>query len=349
MKKEIPWNKLGKVISGEASSRERKAIEEWMKADPEHAELFEELHAIWNTRRNEEWDIDSAWNNISKNLSDSRDTPLRLVSSFDKQVEHTDYSSTAIRKKVWGFRIAASLILIAGVLLTLMLSLDPSSSEELPAMQELIVEKGQRSQFKLSDGTQVWLNSDSRLEVPAQFNRDLREVHLEGEAYFDVASNPDKPFVIHAGETVSKVLGTQFNLQAYPDDEEVQLVVKEGKVAFGNRRTEGESRELVKNQMGALSGTNQLIIQDVADLERYIGWTEGKLVFQDTPLQEVAKKLERRYDIECTVEEPALRDRTVTATFKEETITEVLKIIALSVGVNYEIDKRLVRFSSANE
>src|SRR5699024_7548604 len=157
-----------------------------------------------------------------------------------------------------------------------------------PAMQELVVDKGQRSQFKLSDGTQVWLNSDSRLEVPAQFSGDLREVYLEGEAFFDVAPNPDNPFLIYAGESITKVLETEFNLQAYPD-EKVQIAVKEGKVAFGNRQAVVESLELVKNQMGVLSGNNQPVINDVADLERYIGWTDGRLIFKDTLLPEVVK------------------------------------------------------------
>ncbi|WP_073059228.1 FecR domain-containing protein [Fodinibius roseus] len=344
MKKEIPWDKVGKYISGEASSKQRKEVEAWIEADPDHAELFEELKDIWESKQEEEWDVDLAWENISGKLIGDRETSLRLVNLSGDQVKKTGYSSKTNRNKIWGYRVAVSLILIVGVLLTLILSLEQPTSEEPPAMQELIVERGQRSQFKLSDGTQVWLNSDSRLEVPARFSGDFREVHLEGEAFFDVAENPDKPFLIHARESFTKVLGTQFNLQAYPG-EQVQIVVKEGRVAFGgSHQMEDESSELVKNQRAVLSDTNHLTINEVNDLERYIGWTEGRLVFRDTPLKEVAKKLERRYDIECTIEELALEDRTVTATFKKESIIEVLEIITLSVGISYEKDKQYVRF-----
>jgi len=215
-------------------------------------------------------------------------------------------------------------------------------------MQELIVERGQRSQFKLSDGTQVWLNSDSRLKVPAQFSGDLRKVELQGEAFFDVTSNPDTPFVIHAGESVTTVLGTEFNVQAYPEEEE-QVVVKEGRVAFGSHQIREETMELGKNQMGILSENNELTMNKVSDLDRYISWIRGQLIFRDTPLHEVIKKLERSYDVECTIEDPALQHRTVTATFKEESITEVLDIIALSVGMSYKKEKRSVRFSSVNK
>lgn len=343
MQKEIPWNKLGRYISGESSPEERQEIDAWINADPVHEELLNELQDIWSTREKEEWDIDAAWKNISGKLTDQRETPLRLVDSTEKKIKNTGYSSTTSRNRLWKFSIAASLILIIGVLLTLMLSLEQPVPEEPPVMQELIVERGQRSQFKLSDGTRVWLNSDSRLKVPAQFSRGLREVYLEGEAFFDVTKNPDLPFIIHAGESVTTVLGTQFNLQAYPD-EDIQIVVKEGRVVFGSHQRDDESSELVKNQMAVLSDADQLIINKVADLERYIGWTEGRLVFEDTPLKEVAKKLERRYDIECTIEERALQNRTVTATFEDETMTEVLKIIALSVGITYEKEKRSIKF-----
>lgn len=347
MQKEIPWNKLGRYISGESSPEERQEIDAWVKADPAHAELLDELQDIWKTQKDEEWDVNKAWQNISGKLSNKREMPLRLVDSTKKQVKNTNFSSSASRNRLWKFGIAASLILIIGVLLTLILSLEQPALEDAPVMQELIVERGQRSQFKLSDGTRVWLNSDSRMKVPAQFSGDLREVELQGEAFFDVTSNPDIPFVIHAGESVTTVLGTEFNVRAYPDEEE-QVVVKEGRVAFGSHQASETAPELGKNQMGVLSGNNELTINEVSDLDRYISWTEGKLIFRDTPLHEVVKKLERKYDIECTIEDPALRDRTVTATFKEETITEVLKIIALSVGMSYEKEKRSVTLLSAD-
>lgn len=346
MKKEIPWDKLGKYIAGEASPKERQVVEAWIEADPDHAELFKELQDIWDKEQKEEWDVDSAWENVSGKLDKQRESPLRLVESPEKNKKRVvSYLSDMGRNKLRAFGIAASIILIAGVLVTLFLSFNEPLPEEVPTMQELIVERGQRSQFKLSDGTQVWLNSDSRLKVPSQFNGDTRKVDLEGEAFFDVTSNPDKPFVVQAGESVTTVLGTEFNIRAYPDEEE-QVVVKEGRVAFGSNQAREGAPELRKNQMGVLSEGNELIVDEVSDLESYIGWTEGKLIFKDTPLHEVAKKLERRYDVECTIEEPTLQDRTVTATFKEETITEVLEIIALSVGMSYEKDKRSITFSS---
>jgi ferric-dicitrate binding protein FerR (iron transport regulator) len=343
MEKEIPWKKLGKYISGEASVRERREIEVWINADPIHAELLEELQDIWSTKENVEWDVDGAWNTLSIELTDERETMLKLLDTTESEVPHKSYSFSRSGNKLWKLAIAASLALVVGVLASVYLLLEPSVVDEPPAMQQLIVEKGERSQFKLSDGTQVWLNSDSRLKVPSQFNGDVREVYLKGEAFFDVAPNSDKPFVIQAGESVTTVLGTEFNVRAYPNEEE-QVVVKEGKVTFGSRDAKEAAPELKKNKMGILSRNNELTVNEVSDLESYISWTEGKLIFKDTPLHEVAKKLERRYDVECTIEDPSLKGRTVTATFQEENITEILNIITLSVGISYEKRKQSIRF-----
>src|SRR5690625_2985347 len=138
MKKDIPWDKLGKYISGEAFREERKAVEMWVESDPEHAELLEELQNIWNSKQKEEWDVDSAWENISESLIDERRTPLRLVKTQGNMQKNTEYF-TAFSRNRWGaFRIAASLILIVSVLLTLMLFLEQPTSEDSPAMQELV-------------------------------------------------------------------------------------------------------------------------------------------------------------------------------------------------------------------
>ncbi len=191
----------------------------------------------------------------------------------------------------------------------------------------------------------MWLNGDSRMKIPSRFTANQREVHLEGEAFFNVTTNPDKPFLIHAGESVTRVLGTQFNLEAYPD-EQVQIVVKEGRVAFGSSQAEQQAPELQEHEMAVLSDSNRTSISRVENLEKYVGWTNDKLIFDDTPLHQVMRELERWYDIECTLADSALKTRTVTGTFEDESMTEVLNIISLSVGMTYEKHNRSITFSS---
>jgi len=245
------------------------------------------------------------------------------------------------------FKIAATAAVAAVVMLTLAYYQpnSDSGSQKGLAMQEVETHKGQQSQFKLNDGTRVWLNAESKLKIPGTFTSDAREVFLEGEAFFKVAHDASRPFIVHTNSSLTKVLGTQFNVRAYPDEHKVQVAVKKGKVAFGADETSiDRAPKLIHNQMAVLQGNRQTVISDVKDLDNYIGWTQGKLIFKDTPLTEVLRRVERWYDIDCKLMNPELRNRTITASFQNEPMLEVLKIIALSTDMKYERKRREVIF-----
>ncbi|MFH5833780.1 FecR family protein [Halalkalibaculum sp. DA384] len=343
---EIPWKKLGKYFSGNCTLQERKEIKAWIHEDATHQKIADELEEIWqDSANNGEWDIDEGWNELSKKLDSKKDSPLRLVESPFEEYRKLDQRNRKKRKWSFGVHVAAAAAVLVIALSTMIVyehGQPAEQQETVLAMQEVVTDKGQRSQFKLSDGTRVWLNGDSRLEIPSKFNSDFREVNLKGEAFFDVESDPDKPFVIHAGESVTRVLGTQFNLHAYPD-EDVHIVVEEGKVAFGNRQSQREPAELVRNQMAILTD-NHVSTSKVDDISYYTGWRRGQLVFKDTPLKIAMKKLERWYDIETRLTDPSLESRTITGSYEEESMTEVLNIISLSVGMTYEKHKSTITF-----
>ncbi|MDR8394530.1 FecR domain-containing protein [Aliifodinibius sp. S!AR15-10] len=345
MNKKVPWNKLGKYLSGNCSRKEREDVERWIDAEQAHQDLVSELREIWkDASTDNEWNVDLGWRELSKKLDKSHRSPLRLVKSTLDEHRRIDKKKRA-RKWSVGVRVAASIAILAVFLLSIVFyQQEPVKNQQEVSlvMQEVVTEKGQRSQFKLNDGTQVWLNGDSQLKIPSHFTTDVREVHLKGEAYFVVEPNPDKPFIIHAGESLTRVLGTQFNLQAYPQ-EDVQIVVEEGKVAFGKSNEKQKNVELVKNQMGILAG-DKANISSVEDIKMYTGWTQGQLMFKDTPLKRAATRLERWFDVEIILADPALETRTITGTFKEESMTEILKIIALSVGMNYKKEKNTITF-----
>lgn len=183
------------------------------------------------------------------------------------------------------------------------------------------------------------------MNIPGRFASDRREVYLEGEAYFEVAPDPDRPFIIRTEHSITRVLGTQFNLQAYPE-KEVRIVVEEGKVAFGRRETGSRPVELVRNQMGVLSDDKEASVYPVKNMNLYTGWIKGRLIFKDTPMLQVMERLERWYDIECVLADSLLKKRTVTGDFEEESMAEVLNIISLSVGMTYEEEDRRITFSS---
>ena len=174
---------------------------------------------------------------------------------------------------------------------------------------------GERQAVTLPDGTQVWLNETS--EITYEGRGDERFVAFSGEAYFDVATDSLRPFRIHTVDAVTTVLGTAFNLRAYPEEETVELSVTEGKVAMKTQRLDqGESstevvaqpQEVViaAGEEAVLTRADAKIAEKVVEANNSMAWKERKLSFPDTPLSEVIVTLERYFDAEIILENPAL-------------------------------------------
>jgi ferric-dicitrate binding protein FerR (iron transport regulator) len=173
-------------------------------------------------------------------------------------------------------------------------------------MNQLVIPYGNQSRIVLSDNTIVWLNAGSRLVYPTLFKGKIREVLLFGEAYFEVAKNPDQPFIVKTSNLDIRVLGTKFNISTYAEDNVIQTVLKEGSVAV--RRIGAGFFEkdivLVPNQMALFDKTTgDTRIQEV-DPNYYTLWTKGLISFDEIDLVRVIKKLERFYNISVKFSDP---------------------------------------------
>lgn len=181
--------------------------------------------------------------------------------------------------------------------------------DQTETMNQLIIPYGNQSKLTLSDNTIVWLNAGSRLVYPTTFNGKTREVLLFGEAYFEVAKNAGKPFIVKTSDIQIKVLGTQFNVSAYAEDKVIQTVLKEGSVEISENGANLFSGRIVlkPNQMASFSKTtNETALADV-DASYYTLWTKGLLSFDDVDFDKILKKVERFYNISVDFSEPALR------------------------------------------
>ena len=180
------------------------------------------------------------------------------------------------------------------------------NSKEMPKMNTLVIPYGNRSTIHLSDGTKVWLNAGSRLIYPSKFVDNTREVYLVGEAFFNVQHNAEKPFVVKTSNLSVKVLGTQFNVSAYPEDNSVQTVLTEGSVEVvkADAGLFEKSVFLKPGQMALWQKDgNETKVYDV-DVEDYTLWTEGVFSFSNTDLNRIVKKLERYYNIRFNYADP---------------------------------------------
>lgn len=182
------------------------------------------------------------------------------------------------------------------------IELRQNQSSQVVAMNEIVVPFGRRSRLELGDGTRVWMNAGSRLAFPSEFTGKTREIHLEGEAYFEVSHRVDQPFIVHMREVAVKVLGTRFNITAYGNDDHIQTVLLEGKVSLSDKSTLAASKNetvLVTNQMASIHKTSRiLLVEAVADADLYTAWVSGVFRFSRQSLRSVLMKLERYYNVE---------------------------------------------------
>jgi len=208
---------------------------------------------------------------------------------------------------------------------------EPSSSEEA---QIHATQPGEHTTVQLSDGSTVMLNAETQLRVGDAFGTDRREVQLEGEAYFEV-EEAGTPFVVETENTSVRVLGTAFGVRSYSLEKEVSVTVAEGTVGVHPADDEATEKTLTENQRALVSETGSISVTSGVSLDEYLGWRTGRIVFKNTPLREVTWELERRYGYPVWLLDSQLADRRLTATFQDESLEQVLDVIALSLDVGY--------------
>lgn len=247
---------------------------------------------------------------------------------------------SAVRRLYAGFaRVAA--ILILPLMVVLGLFLPDYMEKETIAMTTMSTPSGIQSSMDLPDGTKVWLNSESEIRFPASFiGDDKRKVELTGEGYFEVAPNSEKPFIVSAGDMAVKVTGTSFSVSAYANDPQLSVALVEGSVILMDPKNK-EEKAVADLEPGEVAlyekGSKNLKISEEQNLDPYVTWKEGRLVFVNEPFSAVLRKMERKYSVVYRLEAPQLLDYRITATFLNETLEEFLKILATSSPVEYEI------------
>lgn len=226
-----------------------------------------------------------------------------------------------------------------------------NTKSDLPdIMNQLVIPYGNQSKVTLSDNTVVYLNAGSRLVYPTRFNGKTREVLLFGEAFFEVSKNPDQPFIVKTSDLAIKVLGTQFNVSAYAEDNVIQTVLKEGSVSISKKNAGLFERELVlkPNQMASFNRyTTDTKVYDV-DASYYTFWIQGLLSFEETDFNRIVRKVERFYNIKVSFSEPILGSIRISGKLdlkqNKEEVLEYLKKVSLTridqVGVNEYVVKK---------
>ncbi len=219
-------------------------------------------------------------------------------------------------------------------------------ARETLTWQEIQSPAGVRTQLKLPDGTGLWLNAGSKIRYSIPFIRETRNVELTGEAYLQVAKNEMSPFLVRSGNTEVKVTGTSFNVKAYPDEEQVEVTLKEGSVSFyaqlaGDRKL---SAGLRSNDHLVFNKETGEAYKENTTINKFICWHKNVMVFDDTPMDQVARTLERWYGIKVIIADKEINTYSFTTTFENEPLFRVLELFELSspISITYtpgKIDK----------
>lgn len=198
---------------------------------------------------------------------------------------------------------------------------------------------GMRSSLTLPDSTKVWLNAGSKISFPVVFSNEKRVVSLSGEAYFEVKKDKEWPFVVETKNVNVLVTGTTFNCNAYPENDQDQTVLVEGEITLTNIGMT-EAKSVSPGELAVFTKSNGQITKKKTDLQKYIAWKNGKLMFRDDKMDKVVEKLERWYNVEFIIADKEIADYVYTATFIDESLDQVLKMLSISAPIRYTVSDR---------
>lgn len=355
------WEQLERYLAGECGPAERELIERWLAVAPGRRAVLEELRLQVIGEEGVPLVVGWGREEVRARLDQEMARSGAVVSASGSLPRHAakarvSASLIPANRRPWtgAFQTAALVVAFVGAGTAAWHVLRPAArpaAEAEPSFHLVSAPRGQRLGLRLADGTAVTLAPGSTLRIPSSYGGKSRDVSLEGEAMFTVSHDVSRPFAVHTARVIARDLGTEFVVRAYEDAPTTDVVVSRGLVAVGRAPTPGLSASGTSGSgFGGLPLTPDSIVigrgervragddgglaltRSVA-LDRYFAWTEGRLVFRDTPLRDVVAQLGRWYDADISLGSPAMADRPLTASFTDEPLSETLRVTAAALGV----------------
>ena len=367
-------NLIIKYLTGSMLSNEEEMLLNWIASDKKNEETFNKMYEAWIISGSEKGKRDFeprlAWNNLSNKIQKGN----KIIENREGKTYYFRY-----------LRKAASWLIVFSLGLTAMYMIKgkpeaiPSTSAELSSKSAVIINvpDGSRSNVVLPDGSQVWVNSGSKIIYNQDYGIESRRLFLIGEAYFDVARDKEKAFIVDIGGVEIEALGTRFNVKSYPEEKTVSATLEEGRIEVNIPKIEGDVNtiSLSPNQNIVLHKSTEqisktydkeslidiwdkddevymekLVISDFALTENvntrlYTSWKDQEWILERLTLGDLALILERRYDVEIVFAEDILKNYNFTGTIQNESIEQILNAISMSAPVNYSIQKDTITFT----
>lgn len=340
MEEQNRWELLSRYLAGECTEREKREVESWANSSAEAKEEFKQYNAIWEATSKAkaaavEPDTDKMWRNILYRIDAENTETAQMNEPGPVSVVAPDGAARIVPFYKKYSQVAAAVVFafFVAMLAYLFFTNYTTPHAELSSRS---TGAGEKAEFLLADGTHIWLNEQSSLRYPVNFNNGTREVYLEGEAFFEVARDEQQPFIIYAGQAITQVLGTSFNVQAINKDE-VAVTVVSGKVMLYDAGNADNKVLLEKGDRGIYYQKKQQLAKDQNKDLNFLAWQTGVLTFRNTEVSTMVSNLEMFYNVQIKVANDAINNCRITATFDNQPLEEVLEVLSLTLDINYVI------------
>jgi transmembrane sensor len=362
----ITFEVIIKYLDGTASDLEIKSVDIWL-LDNQNRTFFNKIREIFSNP-----------DDLKALSSDAVATDWKLLMKRIGKGESFNFKFDATAgiwyQKTW-LRIAAVLIVIIMMGGLFLYQRSHFLMSDKIVYNEIIIPFGQKSQLILSDGTKIWINAGTKLRFPNRFNSKIREIWLNGEAFFEVAKDPTKPFYVRTNDISIRALGTSFNVKAYDDEGVVEATLVTGKISIEKNNARGEKQVIIEPNHKAIFIRNEstlenkksLVAEDMqrqvseplephkifislpVKIEPVVSWTEDRLVFEDEPFENIAKQLERRFGVQIIIENEALKKFRYTGVLKKISFEQTIKAIQLTTRFTYTIQDNKITITNENK
>lgn len=319
-KKEINELDLFRYVNRELTGQEYSEVEEWINASEEHRKIAEDFYELSFA--------------VTSLQIIKRSAPHQALKKVNKRIQQNQF-----RKLYLFVQKAAVILLLPLLFLSGYFLLHPHEKTSVSYLEARMT-PGMTGSTILPDGTKIWLNSSSSLTYPNRFSGSSREVTLDGEAYFEVAGDAGKPFIVHTKNSSVKVLGTKFNIDAYSTNDFIATTLVEGSIEFNYQGKDDISRTIVvkpNEQVYYDQQTSQARLNETY-VPKDIAWKNGQIILRNTPLSDILWILSKRFNVEFRIKDPAFYKYSFTGVFTNQQIERVLEHFKRSSGIRYKVN-----------
>ena len=339
------WEALARYLAGESSPDEAAQMRRWLDARPERAELVAAMQralAPLAEREPSDIDVEGAWRTVRARMAadatgvPAARPPVTVVRDHASRLPPRWHVRTVPAWQRTGLRAAAAVLLVAGAAVVWRTTLPNGTGQPTVAARRVVTSIGRRDSVRLADGSRIVLGPGSALTIADGYGATVRDVALEGEAYFDVVHDAARPFTVRAGPATIVDVGTTFTVRT-DSSTGVRVAVTSGVVQLRRSPADSASGLLLRaGDVGVVSGAEPMVVARGTTSADDSAFASGRMAFHDAPLSEVSAALKRWYGVDVSVSDSSLARRRLTASFEGEPVEQVLSVIGLTLGVDIQ-------------